>query len=296
MVRLALIFGLIVTSTIAHGQHAPVPAIEQFVGKELHKLAPADRELFMTLFRDATGDKDALSKGNQDFVSDQLRILRDPSSSLIFIEILVGFSQPGFCGLRVHSFDDKWKRVSVDEFNTGYRQRVREVRQVTVPQVKQELIAVKCTYRVPKLMVLVEGVDVTPPPAPKNDFQLQFYAMIARKLMLVRLEDAQGGLIRNNYETWTIPAIGENFPAGTDDVTLELLKSGTDVERLAILVWLTGTHSPSSEPRAEGRAQEPVEAAKRYERIRSDSRLPAIIKEFSESHNTWVKEYALQFK
>jgi hypothetical protein len=114
--------------------------------------------------------------------------------------------------------------------------------------------------------------------------------MLNDGLVMVRLEDDEGRLVRNHF-AWRAPSKGPPVPRRTQEEWIRSLRSADPVEQLATLVWLSGVHLPSSEPRAENVSQESVEDAKLFEEVRDAPATRDALRELTDSKNPWVREY-----
>jgi hypothetical protein len=81
-------------------------------------------------------------------------------------------------------------------------------------------------------------------------------------------------------------------PKRTREEWIRSLRSKNPVEQLATLVWLSGTHLSSKEPRREDASEESVDDSKRFEAVRDAVETKKALRELSESENSWVQEYA----
>lgn len=108
---------------------------------------------------------------------------------------------------------------------------------------------------------------------------------------MVRLEDDQGNLVSNHY-AWSAPPKGPPVPRRSSSSWIDDLNSGDAVEQLCTLVWLTGYHLQSDEPRHEDHNQESVEDSQLYEQVRDSEETGVALHGLTKSHNPWIREYA----
>lgn len=197
-------------------------SIASYVGKDVREMKPGEREAFVSAFRSVTKDDSALSTEEWRFVPQKLYAFANPEFRF-FVEIAPGFERPGFCGLRLHIFDDTWKFVRKGVFSTGYRQEVTDVYQTRPKMLGTDVLVIKTKSAGP-WEVTEKGERIgTPFFAGKH--QLQFYAVVDGRLMLVRREDERGRLLLNNYANWSVPEIGSHYPKGPLQKSLEILRS-----------------------------------------------------------------------
>jgi len=64
-------------------------------------------------------------------------------------------------------------------------------------------------------------------------------------------------------------------------------------EQLAALVWLSGYHLSSKEPRYKNVNQESVSDSRRFEAVRDSLQTRKAVARLTHSKNRWVREYAL---
>ncbi len=286
--RYSICFLLSLVPWLAEAQESRQSELVAYVGRDVSAMGVSEKEAFITLFRSVSENDKALppfGEDNWEFVPQSLYEFADPAFRF-FVEIAPGFGHPGFCGLRIHIFDDGWKPVRVDAFSTGYRQRITGVYKAKSIMLDTEVLVVKTVYAtLPEVMPNDKQTE-----APQ--FRLQFYAIVDGSLMLVRIEDDQGKLILNSYSDWTVPAIGMNYPKGTTQELCELLSSGPDPQRLALLAWVTGDHMNSDIKRVEGVSQEPVESSQAYEELTRSPKFEETVRDLRLCEIDWIREYA----
>ena len=278
---------LLVSTAVAQEDHRM--ELAAYVGRDVRKMDADGRQAFVSLFRSVSGDDKALSEDDWEFVPQRLYEFVDPEARF-FVEISPGFDRPSFCGLRVHFFDDDWKPIRTDSFSTGYRQEITDVYKYCPKEFGSDVLAVKTISAGPWEVTRTGKRIGTPFFA--GEHQLQFYAVIDGGLMLVRREDEKARLILNDYSNWSVPEIGMNYPKGTTNELLDILRSGADPERLALLAWTAGQHMSSEKERAEGVNQEPVGSSRAYEDLLNAPEFNGIVSDLRKANNKWVREYA----
>ena len=105
-------------------------------------MTDAERKEFLTLFRTVTNDETALSGPEWEFINDRLYQFSKPDFRF-FVEISPGYDIPGFCGLRIHYFNDAWRFVRKDAFATGYRQRIVQLKQIHSKVLDADVLVLK---------------------------------------------------------------------------------------------------------------------------------------------------------
>lgn len=288
---ICLMLSLVASAAFAQ-DHRPAQMAD-YIGRDLRKMEADERQEFIALFRSVSGNDKALRKDDWEFVPQSLYVFDNPKFRF-FVEIAPGFSRPGFCGLRIHIFDDDWKFVRQDAFSTGYRQEIVDVYQAKAKTLGTDVLVVKTTSAGP-WEVDKDGNEIgTPFFAGK--YQLQFYAEVDGRLMLVRREDEKGRLIRNGYAHWSVPEIGMNYPQGTTQELLEMLRSDSANRQLALLVWVAGDHMSSKKARIAGVSQESLESSKAHESLVRSAEFADRIRLLRKSENEWIRNYATQIQ
>lgn len=284
-----VLFALCFFGSVSFGQERPVDSLASYVGRDVRKMDAEEKRVFVDLFRTAAGDDQALSQKDWEFVPQTLYEFDDPKLRF-FVEIAPGFDRPGFCGLRLHYFGPDWSYDRRDSFSTGYRQEIVQVRRLTPKALGCNALVVK-TISAGPWTVDIQGQRVGTPFF-SGKHQLQYYAVVGDALMLVRREDESGNLVLNQYSNWSVPEIGMNYPQGTTAELLEVLRSKSETQKLALLVWLSGKHMSSTVKRRQGVSQEPLESLQSYEELCKSAELAKVVRELRQSDNLWIREYA----
>jgi len=178
--RYALFFSLIVLGSYACAQENAAPDISAYIGRDVREMEADERQQFIALFRSISGDPEALPSigdDNWEYVPQSLYEFTDPTFRF-FVEIAPGFQRPGFCGLRIHVFDDDWKYVRQQAFSTGYRQEIKEVSKSTATPLGTEVLVVK-TIRAGPWEVTRDG-EVIGTPFFEGKYQLQYSGVVQR--------------------------------------------------------------------------------------------------------------------
>ncbi len=269
--------------SVAPAQESRSASIAAYVGRDVRKMDADEKQAFIDLFRSMTQNDKALRREDWEFVPQTLYAFSDPALRF-FVEIAPGFERPGFCGLRIHTFDNDWKFVRQDAFSTGYRQEITDVYATKAKALSAEVLVVKTIYAGSR-EVTRDGKKIETP------FQLQFYAVVDGSLMLVRREDDQGRLVLNRYANWSVPEIGMNHPQGTTEELLDILRSQAVPRKLALLAWVAGRHMSSAMERVDGVSQEPIESSRAYEALIHTPAFAETMRVLRRSENKWIREY-----
>ncbi len=286
-----VLLSLVASAAVAQDNGAA--RMDEYVGRDVRKMDADERQEFIALFRSLSGNDKALRNDDWEFVPQSLYVFDDPTLRF-FVEIAPGFSRPGFCGLRIHIFDDHWRLVRQDAFSTGYRQEIAEVYKTKAKPLGTDVLVVK-TISAGPWEVDKDGNKIgTPFFAGKH--QLQFYAVVDGRLMLVRREDEKGHLIRNGYAHWSVPEIGMNYPKGTTQELLEVLRSDSAPRQLALLAWVAGEHMSSKKERVDGVSQEPLESSHAHEALSRSAEFADRVGVLRKSDNEWIRAYAAQIQ
>lgn len=277
----------LVTALSASIAQEPSRDLSRFVGRDLRKLGTNDLALLSQLFKQSTSEDLGAKWGSRSLEPWSLSAYEATGAVWVLVEAYPGYDIPDVSGLKLHFFDKSWSRTCKHSFPTGYRFFLESVTVAKRPELDRPLIVAK---------VVSSGPFITSP-GPKRpafeqgDFQLQYYALLETNLFIVRLEDNKGVLARNHYR-WRTPLKGPAPPHRRKEAWLESLASSSSVERLAALVWLTGSHLPSIEERKSDHNQESIEDSRAFEAVRDDPRTKSILSALKTDKNKWIREYA----
>jgi hypothetical protein len=186
---------------------------------------------------------------------------------------------PGNSGLSVHVFAQDGSLIRSSAFQTGWRITVTDIRVVYLPQIRRLALEVKSAPA-------INGRDVAK----------QFYALVNDEVLLIRLEDKAGRLIRNAYgapnHTFGFTITGRSAKEWKD-----ALESGDFAEVLATLSWLSGTHLDPNEavPEVSGMppvAHEEIAEARLAADVRGREDVRRQVKALLRSQNLWVRHAA----
>ncbi len=214
-----------------------------------------------------------------------VRPFRAGSGAWILLEAYTGIGARECTGARVHVFDDNWNLIRKTAFPTGYRLLIADIDVVRDKRLDHDLLCVS-TYA----MQGVGGFDEegAPPPEP---WYHQYYTLRRDEFVSVRLEDVRGRAIHFTYRHES-PEWGPPPPNRTPEEWIAALECQRPIDQLETLVWLTGDHLPSVEPRLDGHSQESIENARCLEAVRRSARTKAALAKLVGSPHPWIQEYA----
>ena len=187
---------------------------------------------------------------------------------------------PGESRASVRIFDTEGNKLSTQDFSTGWRiafDRARVVYQMAMTRSVIEIL----TNR------FAGGRDVS----------RQFYALLESELVLIRLEDSSGQILRNSYQAknWTIGPIPRHREPADWEASL---RSDDPVDVLRALVWIGGEHcypgdddstSPNTDP---GTSIHKTIRSKPVNEVRAMPGVKRRLKELVRSKNKWIREAA----
>lgn len=180
---------------------------------------------------------------------------------------------PGECGIRVHIFSLEGKLLNSSAFSSGWRITLTEMKLKFMPEIGREVLEVSSEP-------VINGRDVAK----------QYYALIGEKILLIRLEDSGGELIRNNYGAPN-HTIGFTLVGRSAKEWEKAFESDDVAEILDTLTWLSGIHWNPQTPEPDYTHEEMREA-----RLADDVRLREDVKvglrRFAQSENVWVRNAA----
>ena len=128
-----------------------------------------------------------------------------PNGNLVFLEAQNIFMIPGQSSARVTILNKNGNLINETEFATGWRIAVVNAERVDANNSGQFLFAINSAP-------VINGRDVTK----------QYYAIHDEHLILLRLEDSDGNVLKNGTENHMI---GPELPERIDAESIEMLKS-----------------------------------------------------------------------
>jgi hypothetical protein len=268
-------------------EEAPL-GLSAYIDRNLWKLDEAGVEKFWLDFRLLTGDAPEETKPFESLEAWAVSRFRSGNAEWAFIEAYRGYNVPDVSAVRVHVFDKEWKRLARHSFPTGYRFFLNQATVRKDDALQQDLLVVKVTSTGP-FLVLPNGEQK--PAFEQGDFQRQYYAFLDDRMALIRLEDNNEKLVRNNY-CWSTPMKGGEIPKRSSDQWIMSLASDSVAQQLATLVWLSGTHLKSTEQRYQNVNQESIEDSSLFESLQNNDTVRKTLTELQNSEVKWVNEYA----
>jgi hypothetical protein len=260
--------------------------LRAYVGENLRTLDPQRFKEFQELAEDVTGEKPE-EPGLGGFEAWWVKSLVAGDVAWVFAEAYPGYEVPDVSAVRIYFFDKHWKSVAEQTFPTGYRFFLENVELSKDNPLSQDLLVARVTSSGP---FRIEGNEKHPA-FEQGDFQRQYYGLLGGRFVLVRLEDNKRQLAQNHYR-WRAPLKGPPVPKRSCEAWIRSLTSSDSVEQLASLVWFTGMHLPSTEPRRADHNEESLEDSKLFEAVRAAPETEKALKELHKSPNLWVQEYA----
>jgi hypothetical protein len=269
-------------------QEANVPGLSQFAGQDLRKLEKFGMPAFRAMFRELTGDAEDPDPWGS---PRPWRVERFPVGDVawVLLEGYPGYDVPDVSSMRIHVFDAKWKRITKQEFPTGYRMRLTRITLAAENPLGKPLVVARVVSTGP--FEIVNGAER--PAFEAGEFQRQYYALSGGQFVMVRLEDHEGRIVPNHYR-WSAPSKGPEVPKRSREEWIGTLNSDDPAAQLAALVWLTGTHLSSKAPRAANVNQESVAHSELFEAVRGAAETRKALHDLAESENPWVREYAVK--
>lgn len=256
--------------------------LQAFVEKHLDDEAKAD---LVAQYGELTGE--VLANEDWGLSPWWLKKFKAGNARWMLLLVYPGYEVPDVSCAEAHVFDEDWNRIAKQRFPTGYRMFLQEAMIQRNEAMAQDTLVIQTTSAGPFISIGGE----TKPLFERGNFQRQYYGFAAGQLEMVRMEDDGGKLVRNHYR-WSAPMKGPPPPELGKAEWLAFLKNGSPVEQLSALVWLTGTHLPSSKEREAGYNQQSVEDSMRFESVRDDPETEAILARLKKHRNPWLREYA----
>lgn len=180
---------------------------------------------------------------------------------------------PGDSGIRVHLFSLEGKLLGSSAFQSGWRITLTGMKVKYLPELGREVLEVSSR-----------------PAIGGRDVARQYYALIGEEMLLVRLEDSDGRLIRNYYDT-PHATIGPTLTGRPADEWERALESNDVAEVLATLTWLGGTHLNPRNPLLVY-AHEEMSEARLADEVRALEGVKAALGKLAQSENEWVRSAA----
>ncbi|MBV9960506.1 MAG: hypothetical protein JO360_18910 [Acidobacteria bacterium] len=200
----------------------------------------------------------------------------------VLMETPTVFTIPGEARVRLHFLDEEGKHLTSTEFPLGWR---------TVPMLDVRFLPDNST-----------GSTLIEIPVQRSGtwggLAREYYAFKGTTVTLVRLETAEGEIVRNIY-TGSGASHGPPVPPRSADKWKEALTSEDTVEVLRALNWLSGSHSDTDEEETDARASavENLADIRHVEALRGREDVLKLVERLTKSPNRWIREAAaLVFK
>jgi hypothetical protein len=122
------------------------------------------------------------------------------------------------------------------------------------------------------------------------NFERQYYGSKGHEMALVGVFNREG--IVRNYYGWRQPFRGPALLTDDANEWNAMFLSCDRATVLSALVWLTGDHLSSEEPRHAGVNQEGVAESRLFEMVRTSDRTRIALETLSQSDDSWISAYA----
>lgn len=183
---------------------------------------------------------------------------------------------PGDCGLYFQIFDSSGNHINSLSFKAGWRIDLKDIKIRYSSEIGREIVEVSSEP-------VINGRDIVK----------QFYALVGKEILLIRLENSKGQAVKNDY---TAPnfTIGLNISGRSENYWENSLKSGDSANLLASLTWLNGIHiNPEKLPAFYKKVpHETISEAKLALKVQNNKNIKLVIQNLSNSENNWIKEAA----
>ncbi len=262
--------------------------LSRYFGRDLRKLTTNEMASFRAEFRARTGIEPGEKLGTYPLDPWLVSAYQTPLAAWVLVEAYPGYEVPDVSGVKLYFFDKSWKSICIHTFPTGYRAFLTDVTIQKQSDFHLPLIVAKTISTGPFMRT---ARDPFPPPLGQRGFFLKYYALSETNLFLVRSEKNDGSLVRNGYGGRS-PMTGLAVPARTKEDWIASLNSSDVVEQLATLVWLTGCHLSSKEPRMPDHFQESIEDSRLFESVRDEPRTSSLLEALKQHSNRWIQDYA----
>jgi len=206
----------------------------------------------------------------------------------VLLEIYEGLDVPDMSAARVHAFDVNWNHLFARAFPTGYRHRVVGAQIQAESVCGVPLIRITVTSTGP--FVIVPAGDPVPAFSTPGHIH-QLYAVRHDRVVLMRLENHEHLAMGPSY-AWSAPTMGPKIRSRTPDQLARSLESEDPIDVLETLLWLSGHHLTSSEPRRANINQESIEHSKLFELVHGRADVRDRLEMLKHSENPWIRDYA----
>ncbi|MCH8042908.1 MAG: hypothetical protein IID44_04240 [Planctomycetes bacterium] len=269
MIRLMTMLAIV--TNVALPALAQSPALDAFVGKNLQKLSEDEAATLSKMLGKKKEDPILKFFGPSPWhVWATTKAM--PKRFLVFEGQRI-FSIPGISSARIHVFDEAGKKLNEWAFSTGWRINLEGASFSYSDDLAAHLITIE-----------------TSPVVLGRDVAKQYFAFDHGRLRFLRMEDAKGKILENDY-AHPNHTLGIMPEAKSRADWIKLLESKKKVDVLSALTFLGGRHldPPRENPREH---LEKIEQAKLVKELRSDQRVGKMVRQHLRSDSKWIKEAA----
>jgi hypothetical protein len=176
---------------------------------------------------------------------------------------------PGGSQLCVHLFSLDGKLLNMQAFEAGWRIGLEEVMMANLLEIDRPVLQVNCKP-------YINGANVAK----------QYYALIGKKLRLIRLERDTQELAANYYYA-SNKIIGPAIHAESVGEVKDSLKSTDNAEVLAYLTWLSAIHLSSA-----NFENDPISQPNLVNQVKRNIYLKELLFNLEQSENVWIQQAA----
>jgi len=250
---------------------------KSYVGKDIRKLPEAEQLAFRQIVKSLLNKprEELLWFGPEDWFV--WRVNSDLGPRLMLFQGRPLFMIPGQSSADVHLFTESGVLMGTTHLATGWRINIENAELLTDQLPGEYVIRVDTSTE-------INGADITK----------QYYALLADKVALIRMENSQGEMVANWYGAPN-HTIGQEIDVNEDSDFVAALGHQRATEVLRSLVWLGGSHGkPNRNP---GNVSvEEYEQAALHERLIRQAATRRAVDKLIEHSNRWIAEAARQAK
>lgn len=232
--------------------------------------------------RDLRGISDDQARSLQSFIHKQAKSPSDHSpwyvwrtgdtnrSHYVVLEKQISLRIPGASSVMIHLLDQTGRRVNSWAVQTGWRMTPCDALLTASEDLATDMLA-----------IVSEAVGWT---------NRLFFALSGDKLDLVRMEDADANLVRNDYKHPNF-TIGASVEGVTEKEWIAWLGSKDPVDVLRALVFLSGVHMDPDRPETEV-AHEDLAQARVFRSLQTNAVVRRLLEQHRRSAVKWIREAA----
>jgi hypothetical protein len=190
----------------------------------------------------------------------------------ILLETASVWTVPGTTPVSLHIFDSKGILLKSLQFHTGHRIYLRKavlIQSFSLEKIKIPVIEFSVEF---SGMIRVDENQ-------QQIFAKQYYAFMGDNIVLIRLEDHDGFIIRKRYDYGQFAPL--DLPKRSEKEWEIALLSNNEVEILQTLVWMGGIHY-----------YENIEDIQLLENLRKRNKVQQCLNKLKKSGNKWIREAA----